>query len=159
MINAVLALAGEDWRFILGLGITRPGCRQSSGPLQELAPVDGAAVVAPCAESFHFRDTIARFDYEEVQSMRVLKTAVVVAVLAAFPLSSAAQRRDCTELKGEIDAKIKKDGIATFSLKIVDAGAQPGGKVVGTCEGGREDHRLEARRLSGGRRDLAPRRE
>jgi hypothetical protein len=81
---------------------------------------------------------MACFDYEEVASMRALTTAVVVAVLAALPLSSAAQRRDCTDLKGEIEARIKQNGVDKFSLEIVDAGAPPDGKVVGTCEGGRK---------------------
>jgi hypothetical protein len=69
--------------------------------------------------------------------MRALGTAVAVAaVLAAFPLSSAAQRKDCNDLKGEIEARIKGNGVDKFSLAIVDASAQPDGKVVGTCEGG-----------------------
>jgi hypothetical protein len=46
------------------------------------------------------------------------------------------QRKDCNELKGEIEAKIKRNGVDKFSLDIVDKDAQAEGKVVGTCDGG-----------------------
>jgi uncharacterized protein DUF1161 len=46
------------------------------------------------------------------------------------------QRKDCNELKGEIDAKIKKNGVEKFTLDIVDQDKQAEGKVVGTCDGG-----------------------
>ena len=68
--------------------------------------------------------------------MKSLKLAVLVAALASFPLTGFAQRKDCNELKGEIEAKIKKNGVDKFTLDIVDAGAQSDGKVVGTCDGG-----------------------
>ena len=62
---------------------------------------------------------------------------IVAGVLALGLAGSAwAQRKDCGELKGEIEAKIKKNGVEKFSLDVVDAGAQADGKVVGTCEGG-----------------------
>jgi hypothetical protein len=45
-------------------------------------------------------------------------------------------RKPCEELKSEIDAKIKKNGIEKFSLDIVDMDADAkDGKVVGTCDG------------------------
>jgi hypothetical protein len=44
-------------------------------------------------------------------------------------------RKPCEELKGEIDAKIRKNGVEVFTLDIVDMDAQPDGKVVGTCDG------------------------
>jgi hypothetical protein len=47
-----------------------------------------------------------------------------------------AQRKPCEELKGEIEAKIKKNGVEKFTLDIVDSAAQADGKVVGTCDGG-----------------------
>ena len=63
---------------------------------------------------------------------------LIVAVVLALGLAGSAwaQRKDCGELKGEIEAKIKKNGVEKFSLDVVDAGAQADGKVVGTCEGG-----------------------
>jgi hypothetical protein len=47
-----------------------------------------------------------------------------------------AQKKDCGELKGEIEAKIKKNGVEKFSLDVVDADKSAEGKVVGTCDGG-----------------------
>jgi hypothetical protein len=44
-------------------------------------------------------------------------------------------RKPCEELKAEIDAKIRKNGVETFTLEIVDMAAQADGKVVGTCDG------------------------
>ena len=47
-----------------------------------------------------------------------------------------AQRKSCEELKAEIDAKIRKNGVEMFTLDIVDMDAQVAeGKVVGTCDG------------------------
>jgi len=46
-----------------------------------------------------------------------------------------AQRKPCEELKAEIDAKIRKNGVEMFTLDIVDMDAQAEGKVVGTCDG------------------------
>jgi hypothetical protein len=45
-------------------------------------------------------------------------------------------RKDCNELKSEIEAKIKKNGVESFTLDIVDKDAQAEGKVVGSCDGG-----------------------
>ena len=66
------------------------------------------------------------------------KLSVVGAVVLAMGLTGSAwaQKKDCAELKGEIEAKIKKNGVEKFNLDVVDAGAQADGKVVGTCDGG-----------------------
>jgi hypothetical protein len=63
---------------------------------------------------------------------------IAAALLAAFALSSPAfaQKKSCDDLKGEIEAKIKKNGVDKFSLDVVDKDAQAEGKVVGTCDGG-----------------------
>ena len=63
---------------------------------------------------------------------------LIIAALAALALSSPAfaQKKSCDELKGEIEAKIKKNGVDKFSLDVVDKDAQAEGKVVGTCDGG-----------------------
>ena len=63
---------------------------------------------------------------------------MVAAVVLGFGLTGTAwaQKKDCNELKGEIEAKIKKNGVDKFNLDVVDASAQAEGKVVGTCEGG-----------------------
>jgi Protein of unknown function (DUF1161) len=44
-------------------------------------------------------------------------------------------RKPCEELRAEIDAKIKKNGVPMFTLDILDMDAQAEGKVVGTCDG------------------------
>ena len=63
------------------------------------------------------------------------KTALALALaLAVTP--ALAQRKDCTELKTEIDAKITKNGVSAFTTTIVDKDAPEDGKVVGTCDGG-----------------------
>jgi hypothetical protein len=66
--------------------------------------------------------------------VRLIAAAVVVGMAVAGP--ALAQRKDCGELKGEIEAKIKKNGVEKFSLDVVEADKQGDGKVVGTCDGG-----------------------
>jgi hypothetical protein len=65
-----------------------------------------------------------------------LMAAAAVAVGMAVSGPALAQRKDCGELKGEIEAKIKKNGVEKFSLDVVEADKQADGKVVGTCDGG-----------------------
>jgi uncharacterized protein DUF1161 len=62
----------------------------------------------------------------------------LIALVAAFLIASPAfaQVKPCEELKAEIEAKIKNNGVKTFTLTIVDKDAAEDGKVVGTCEGG-----------------------
>jgi len=59
-----------------------------------------------------------------------------LACLLTFSGPALAQKKDCGELKGEIEAKIKKNGVEKFSLDVVEADKQAEGKVVGTCDGG-----------------------
>ena len=66
--------------------------------------------------------------------VRLIAAAVVLGMVVAGP--ALAQKKDCGELKGEIEAKIKKNGVDKFSLDVVDADKQAEGKVVGTCDGG-----------------------
>ncbi len=68
----------------------------------------------------------------------MVKLMVAALVVVGLGLSGYAwaQRKDCDELKGEIEAKIKKNGVEKFTLDIVDADKQADGKVVGTCDGG-----------------------
>jgi Protein of unknown function (DUF1161) len=62
----------------------------------------------------------------------------IIVAAAALGLAGTAwaQKKECGELKTEIEAKIKKNGVDKFSLDIVDKDAQAEGKVVGTCDGG-----------------------
>ena len=66
--------------------------------------------------------------------MKMIVAAVVVGMAVSGP--ALAQRKDCGELRGEIEAKIKKNGVDKFSLDVVEKDAQADGKVVGTCDGG-----------------------
>jgi len=61
---------------------------------------------------------------------------IVAALVLGLSGSVGAQVKPCEELKGEIEAKIKKNGVDKFTLDIVDADKQADGKVVGTCDGG-----------------------
>ena len=61
---------------------------------------------------------------------------IVAALVLGLSTTAWAQKKDCNELKTEIEAKIKKNGVESFTLDIVDKDAQSDGKVVGTCDGG-----------------------
>jgi len=63
------------------------------------------------------------------------KTALALALALAMT-PALAQRKDCNELKAEIDAKITKNGVTEFTTTVVDKDAPEDGKVVGTCDGG-----------------------
>ena len=65
----------------------------------------------------------------------MVKTAFAL-VLALAVTPALAQRKDCNELKGEIETKIKNNGVKEFTLTVVDTDAKEDGKVVGTCDGG-----------------------
>ena len=65
-----------------------------------------------------------------------MKKTALALVLALAVGPALAQRKDCEELKGEIDAKIQKNGVKEFTLTIADKDAAADGKVVGTCDGG-----------------------
>ena len=67
---------------------------------------------------------------------KLIVAAAVLAVGAVASGAAMAQRKACEELKAEIDAKIRKNGVDRFTLDIVDSNAQADGKVVGTCDGG-----------------------
>ena len=62
----------------------------------------------------------------------------LMAVILVLGVSGSAwaQRKACEDLKSEIEAKIKKNGVEKFTLDIVDVDKQADGKVVGTCQGG-----------------------
>ena len=67
----------------------------------------------------------------------MVKTTALALALALAASPAFAQRKDCAELKAEIDAKITKNGVTKFTTTIVAKDApEEGGKVVGTCDGG-----------------------
>jgi hypothetical protein len=66
----------------------------------------------------------------------MFRVIVAVMVLGFVGAASAqSMRKSCDELKAEIDAKIKRNGVEKFSLDVVDMDAQAEGKIVGTCDG------------------------
>jgi hypothetical protein len=65
-----------------------------------------------------------------------MKTLMVVVVALAAPMFAFGQAKSCDDLKSEIAKKIEANGVKTYSLDVVDKGAQTDGKVVGTCGGG-----------------------
>ena len=62
----------------------------------------------------------------------------LLALLLCTASSAAFAAKNCEELKAEIDARIKAQGVAVYRLDIVPADAPENGKVVGTCEGGQK---------------------
>jgi hypothetical protein len=58
-----------------------------------------------------------------------------IALLLA-PLLASAELKDCDELKDEIEAKIKNNGVKSFKLTIVGKSDVAEGEQVGSCEGG-----------------------
>jgi uncharacterized protein DUF1161 len=67
-----------------------------------------------------------------------MKALIAIVALLLVVAPAMAQRKDCEELKGEIDAKIKKNGVKEFTLDIVpnEQVKEGAGNVVGSCDGG-----------------------
>ena len=67
-----------------------------------------------------------------------MKALIATVALLLIAAPAMAQRKDCEELKGEIDAKIKKNGVKAFTLDIVPSEQvkEGAGNVVGSCDGG-----------------------
>ena len=65
-----------------------------------------------------------------------MRTLIAVVALALLASPAMAQRKACEELKTEIEAKIKANGVKVFTLEIVGSEDKKEGKVVGTCDGG-----------------------
>ena len=60
--------------------------------------------------------------------------AVLGMMLIATP--AMAQRKSCDELKSEIEAKVKANGVKAFTLSIVPNDQAKDENVVGSCDGG-----------------------
>jgi hypothetical protein len=71
--------------------------------------------------------------YQRLEAL--MKSLLVMVPLALASSLAMAQVKPCEELKSEIEAKIKNNGVTVFTLTIVDKDAPEDGKVVGTCEG------------------------
>lgn len=66
------------------------------------------------------------------------KTNCLAATILASLSFPAFAADNCDQIKGDIDAKIKAVGVATYRLVVVDANETTAGKVVGTCEAGKK---------------------
>ena len=55
-------------------------------------------------------------------------------LLVATP--TVAQKKDCEELKKEIEAKLKEKGVQSYTLEIVAKDDVKDATVVGSCDGG-----------------------
>jgi len=64
--------------------------------------------------------------------MKTLITALALMLIATPALA----RKSCDELKAEIEAKIKANGVKVFTLEIVPSDQVKSEKVVGSCDGG-----------------------
>jgi hypothetical protein len=67
-----------------------------------------------------------------------MKSLIAVVSLLLMASPALAQRKACEELKAEIEAKIKANGVPAFTLDIVatDQVKEGDGQVVGSCDGG-----------------------
>ncbi|KAF0861951.1 DUF1161 domain-containing protein [Pseudomonas sp. LD120] len=68
-----------------------------------------------------------------------MKNLVLAAALLSLAGTALAAGKPCDELKGEIAAKLDANGVAHYSLEVVDKGAAADGKVVGSCEAGTKE--------------------
>lgn len=68
-----------------------------------------------------------------------MKLARYVLMAAALLLCTSvfAQSKPCEELKSEIEAKIKQNGVTNYTLEIVPADQIKDQKVVGSCDAGK----------------------
>jgi hypothetical protein len=60
--------------------------------------------------------------------------AFIVLALAVSP--ALAKRKPCEELKAEIEAKIRNNGVRHFTLTVVPNAQVKDQHVVGSCDGG-----------------------
>lgn len=73
--------------------------------------------------------TVAGFE----SSLRtLLQVAAVAASLHAVPCLAVG----CEDLRAEIEDKIRRTGVAQFTVSIADANASAPGRIVGTCDRG-----------------------
>jgi hypothetical protein len=59
-----------------------------------------------------------------------------VALSLAVMMAPAFAAKSCDELKSEIEAKIKGNGVGTFTLEVVPSAEVKDQTVVGSCGGG-----------------------
>jgi len=65
-----------------------------------------------------------------------MNKSILLAVALAVAAAPAFARKDCEELKAEIEARLKAKGVKAWTLEVVAKDEQKEGRVVGTCDGG-----------------------
>jgi hypothetical protein len=68
--------------------------------------------------------------------LSTLTTTFLAILLATLHSHASAQALSCPELQARVEAKIRGNGVESFSVEIVEATSQAPGQVVGTCERG-----------------------
>lgn len=63
----------------------------------------------------------------------------IILIAGLLLVSAAAQASNCEEIKGQIADKITANGVANFTLTIVDKGNVTDQKVVGSCDNSRKE--------------------
>jgi hypothetical protein len=87
-----------------------------------------------------------------LKNMQAISMATLLVVAAANAPSALAN--NCEQVKSDIAAKIDANGVPSYSLTVVDAGAAHDGKVVGQCGGNTK--RIVYVRGGGGASEPAP---
>jgi hypothetical protein len=67
--------------------------------------------------------------------MKTLKPTLLFLMLTVATAPALA-RKDCAELKAEIDAKLQEKKVAHYTLEVVEADKAGDAKVVGSCDAG-----------------------
>lgn len=67
--------------------------------------------------------------------MKTLKPTLLF-LMFTFAAAPVLARKDCAELKAEIDAKLQEKKVAHYSLEVVKADKAGDAKVVGSCDAG-----------------------
>lgn len=70
------------------------------------------------------------------EKMMKMSLCVLILALASLP---ALARKNCDELKAEIEAKIQSHGVKSFTLEIVDKGKGGDLRIVGSCDAGSKE--------------------
>jgi hypothetical protein len=66
------------------------------------------------------------------------EAAAPAAAAPAAPAPAASARKSCDDLKSEIGAKLDAKGVKGYTLSIVTPEEAKDGKVVGSCDGGKQ---------------------
>lgn len=60
----------------------------------------------------------------------------LVFVVTCFSTLAFAEIKPCEELKAEIEAKLKANGVEGYTLEIIPTDQVKDQKIIGSCEGG-----------------------